>query len=441
MELLLNIRSAEGTRQIAVTQDRLTIGRGDTAEVSIRDSGLSRLHASINRQGERVWILDEGSANGTYVNGKVVLPTGTPLEDGDEISIGDQTTLMVAITRAKKVSASHQTPQSTRPRLQLSLTVMLIIAVLAIAAVIGSRFARRAEQPAETPAKTSDGEKKDTAPAIAKRSPAQPLPEEPTNQQPPIQQPPVIETGSVLYRYLKEEDKRDFIDRRARHISMMMSSREYEFPPETLGYIKEYVDNYARRVGNNSTGLWGEDMRFVLNRASKYAPFIVRSFNARGVPPVVGLYIGMIETEYHHCLTSPVGAEGILQLMPATARQYGLDPKDRCDAEKLTAAAAKYIKDRIAEFGTDSMSVALGIAGYNRSPDSIRRDLHDVIDPANTERSFWTLVANKAELDHWFQNENVRYVPKFFAAAIVGETPQAFGIQMKSLSTSNDVRE
>ena len=81
------------------------------------------------------------------------------------------------------------------------------------------------------------------------------------------------------------------------------------------------------------------------------------------------------------------------------------------------------------------MSVALGIAGYNRSPDSVRRDLHDVLNSDNKERSFWTLIANSNKLDRFFQNENIKYVPKFFAAAIVGETPWAFGLQMNSLST------
>jgi membrane-bound lytic murein transglycosylase D len=143
----------------------------------------------------------------------------------------------------------------------------------------------------------------------------------------------------------------------------------------------------------------------------------------------------MIESEYRECLTSPVGAKGLFQFMPDTARGYGVDPDDRCNVEKMAPAAARYMKHRIAEFGTDSMSVALGIAGYNRSPDSVRRDLADVLNSENKERSFWTLVANSTKLDRYFRNENVKYVPKFFAAAIVGETPWAFNLQMNPLST------
>jgi membrane-bound lytic murein transglycosylase D len=193
---------------------------------------------------------------------------------------------------------------------------------------------------------------------------------------------------------------------------------------------------YSARVGNRSTRLWGEDLETLFKRAQGYSPVIIRSFNARGVPPAVGLYLVMIETEYHNIRTENfAGAMGLFQFIAPTARAYGVDPADRCDVDKMAPAAARYIAERIAEFGPDAMSVALAIAGYNRSPDSVRRDLKDVLDSENKERSFWTLVANSDKLDHWFQNENVKYVPKFFAAAIVGENPWAFGLEMNPLST------
>ena len=238
-----------------------------------------------------------------------------------------------------------------------------------------------------------------------------------------------------LYLQMSEDERNEFIYTQARNISRMMSNREYVFTDDVLPYIKKYVDGYARRVGNNSTAVWGEDLNTLFSRARRLAPDIIREFNARGSPKVVGLYIPMIESEYRECLTSPVGAKGLFQFMPATASGYGVDPADRCDVKKMAPAAAKYIKDRIAEFGGDSMSVALGIAGYNRSPDSVRRDLSDVVNSKNKERSFWTLVANSDKLDRFFQNENIKYVPKFFAAAIVGENPWAFGLEMNPLST------
>lgn len=441
-EIKLIVQSPDGTEEVALVADRLTVGRGDQADVVTHDRGLSRLHASIYREGNRIWVLDEGSTNGSFVNGDPVPPAGTALADGDIITIGDETTLTVRIAGANEVAASPPQPGRSS-RLPVVALAALVVALLAGVVLLGSRLIGGGRQPSRrvesanhdaAAVKSQAGETNSNRAAVEDT----PLPNTPAVA---ASDPISSDQTFKLYRQMTPEEQLEFIDRRARHVSLMMSSREYAFTPETLAYIKEYVDSYARRAGNNSSALWGEDMRFLLKRASTLTPGIVRAFRQRGVPPVVGLYIAMIETEYRECLVSPVGAKGLFQFMPETARGYGVDPDDRCNVDKMAPAAARYIKDRVAEFGTDAMSVALGIAGYNRSPDSIRRDLHDVIDPANKERSFWTLIANKTELDHFFQKENVRYVPKFFAAAIVGETPKAFGIQMKPLSTYTEITD
>jgi len=38
-------------------------------------------------------------------------------------------------------------------------------------------------------------------------------------------------------------------------------------------------------------------------------------------------------------------------------------------------------------------------------------------------------------LDKSFRNESVYYVPRWFAAAIIGENPQAFGLSTRALSS------
>ena len=47
---------------------------------------VSRKHATLVRQGDRVTIEDQGSLNGTFVNRRRV--ESAPLEDGDELQIG-----------------------------------------------------------------------------------------------------------------------------------------------------------------------------------------------------------------------------------------------------------------------------------------------------------------------------------------------------------------
>jgi hypothetical protein len=272
--------------------------------------------------------------------------------------------------------------------------------------------------------------------------PAQPAPEQPGIDPPPPTPSSIVavnvasvEPSPKLYLDLNREQQNDFLEREARRVTMLIGNREYVFEREVIDYIKEYVDGYANRIATRSTRLWSEDLNYVFERARKNAPQIIASFRREGVPVVLGLYLPMIETEYNECLESPAGALGLFQFMPATAGEYGVSPSDRCRVEKMAPAAAGYMKDRIREFGNDGMSVALGIAAYNRSPQSVRRDLQDVLDSRSNERSFWTLLAKKEKLDKYFRNENIKYVPKFFAAAIVGENPETFGLQIRKLST------
>ncbi len=89
MEVTLIIHSVDGAREVPLSGFRLTLGRTEPADLVINDQSLSRVHASINRDGDRVWIIDEGSTHGSLVNGAPVSPSGTPLRDGDEIYLGN----------------------------------------------------------------------------------------------------------------------------------------------------------------------------------------------------------------------------------------------------------------------------------------------------------------------------------------------------------------
>src|ERR1700730_11354804 len=108
MEVTLIVHSLDGAREIPVTGNRLTIGRTEPADLIIKDHNLSSIHASINRDGDRVWIIDEGSTNGSFVNGESVPPTGTPLGEGDEIYLGEST-IVVAFNRGVSAGAGKET--------------------------------------------------------------------------------------------------------------------------------------------------------------------------------------------------------------------------------------------------------------------------------------------------------------------------------------------
>ena len=112
LDITLTYSTPEGSQTIDLDRDRTTLGRGSDADYRFDDNSLSRLHATIYRDGDRVWVVDENSTNGTFVNGEPVTGSGIPLRDGDAVKIGNNTSLMVRVRQPEQVAAAA-TPAAT----------------------------------------------------------------------------------------------------------------------------------------------------------------------------------------------------------------------------------------------------------------------------------------------------------------------------------------
>jgi hypothetical protein len=81
------VQGADAGQSYAVgVQARL--GRNPDNEIRLNDPQASRYHALIQRQRDSYVIMDQGSGNGTYVNGQLI-NRPTPLASGDVITIGN----------------------------------------------------------------------------------------------------------------------------------------------------------------------------------------------------------------------------------------------------------------------------------------------------------------------------------------------------------------
>jgi len=71
--------------------DAATLGRSRDRNLVVprQFSRTSGHHAYLRLVGETVWLHDDGSTNGTFVNGQRVPAAGQPLDDGAEIWLGD----------------------------------------------------------------------------------------------------------------------------------------------------------------------------------------------------------------------------------------------------------------------------------------------------------------------------------------------------------------
>ena len=76
-----------GTEWLIPLDAKVThIGRGLTSDVRIEEHRVSRSHAILVRHGHQSRLLDNRSANGTFVNGRQIIATN--IADGDVIRIG-----------------------------------------------------------------------------------------------------------------------------------------------------------------------------------------------------------------------------------------------------------------------------------------------------------------------------------------------------------------
>lgn len=83
----LAIRTPDGTWEVPLLQDGLTIGRQSDCDVVLNLARVSRQHARLERRGDDFWLHDLGSTNGTLLAGRRI--EEHPLQNGDTIRIGD----------------------------------------------------------------------------------------------------------------------------------------------------------------------------------------------------------------------------------------------------------------------------------------------------------------------------------------------------------------
>ena len=476
LDIRLTYPTPEGSKEIRIENPKTTFGRGSEAEFRFADDGLSRLHASLYVDGDRVWVVDENSSNGTFVNGLRVAPSGTPLRTGDAIKIGNSTVLNIRISEQVQEAAPVYTsaqPSSTggEPTQQFSLMSILPIALIAIAffvisvsaVIIGYKLLGGGK--AEVAYNASDPDlDEDFEPTNKKPSPS---PKSTTSSNgdtnssnTSITDSPTGNTTASLpvpsgkqYLSMTDSEKRQYLADKAMKMAQVIGNNSSEaIPDAALDKIKAFTDGYAKRINVKAGGGcgFGDNLQSTYERASKNAPFIVKAFNEKGTDPRIGLYLAMIESEHCVCLQSPTGPLGMFQFTYATAKLH-FEPSDgvvkgakppkgdiRCEPEPAARAAASYMKALTGRYGTGPSSVPLAIGSYNSGEGGLSTNLVKALE-SNTglPRDFWTLIAKGEILSKQFQSENFKYVPKFFAAAIIGENPQDFGLKLQPLSTYN----
>lgn len=157
----------------------------------------------------------------------------------------------------------------------------------------------------------------------------------------------------------------------------------------------------------------------ILGRTSLYFPIFEHQLRSYGLPEELK-YLPLIESGLLVNVKSPVGASGVWQLMPISARHFGLAVggyvDERLDMYRSTDAAMQMLRFLFKEFGDWS----LVLAAYNTGVGKVR----EAVRLAGT-KDYWTVVK-------YLPKETQRYVPAFIAAAYVAKHYRQHGLRPQS---------
>jgi hypothetical protein len=124
--------------------------------------------------------------------------------------------------------------------------------------------------------------------------------------------------------------------------------------------------------------------------AGAYADLIADAAQRHGLDPVLLTAMATVESSFDPSAISPKGASGLLQLMPATARRFGVS--DIFDVSQNVDGGARYLSWLLERYDGQT---ELALAGYNAGEGAV--DRHQGVPPFRETREYVRRVLNGAD--------------------------------------------
>lgn len=165
-----------------------------------------------------------------------------------------------------------------------------------------------------------------------------------------------------------------------------------------------------------------EYLRRTLDRSRKYLFHIMNEVEKRGMPTELA-FLPVVESSFVPTASSPVGAAGLWQFMPATGREYELEQTwwydGRRDVVESTRAALDYLQVLYNRFGDWN----LALAAYNWGQGNLSKAIARV--RARGETETYENIAMPVETRN--------YAPKLLAIRNIMAQPENFGLRIDVL--------
>jgi len=113
---------------------------------------------------------------------------------------------------------------------------------------------------------------------------------------------------------------------------------------------------------------YSHDLKYLSANKYKFNDLIAKAAAKHQMDPKLLHAVIQAESAYNPNAVSSAGAVGLMQLMPDTARRYGVT--DRHDAEQNVDGGTRYLKDLLAMFNSN---LKLAVAGYNAGEGAVMK--------------------------------------------------------------------